>query len=583
MKLRSGKLKRTVNNPRRKKKVFKKVNQLKELRVVLERITVDELRKYIIDDKKLRRPHGENATQSNSIDKNASMSNNNQNHTPRVNNQLRQEALATPLPEENQRSDEEERDEEEEEEEQQQQHVRNTRRKMADLCMKPEKLNLKNGNLAENWKRFKRQFENFMIATESNEKSDAIKIAMFLNLIGDEAMDVLDSLNLTEAQRQAYDETITAMENFCKPRRNTVYERYIFYHRNQNDGEPFDTFLMDIRYLATSCEFGAAESEMLRDRIVMGINDNRLQSKLLESNNLTYDAVVEKCRANEVTKQQSQKMNKTAAVNEVRSTQNTQQSQQNRNSTNNNKREESMETQQRSSVNNRERFTNQSRNINNTNNNRNAVYNDKFHCKFCNFIHRSRECPAYGKTCNSCSKKNHFSSVCRTRSVTTIERHNDCIPDFGSLNNSDSNSCNNDNNEFYVGSLEKRIDHAESDVEFMSPWLEKIQIGKHSVAFKIDTGAEIDVLPLNIFKRFCPGIELRHTNVTLRAFGGTKIMPVGMCYLFCQYKNMTLNVMIAVVDIDITPILGLSTSARFNIVNPPRSKNNEMKINKHSL
>lgn len=36
-------------------------------------------------------------------------------------------------------------------------------------------------------------------------------------------------------------------------------------------------------------------------------------------------------------------------------------------------------------------------------------------CGFCGLKHQFGKCPAYGKICNSCNKKNHFMSVCRNR------------------------------------------------------------------------------------------------------------------------------------------------------------------------
>lgn len=93
----------------------------------------------------------------------------------------------------------------------------------------------------------------------------------------------------------------------------------------------------------------------------------------------------------------------------------------------------------------------------------------------------------------------------------------------------------------------------------------------------------MDVIPLNVFKRCFPQSDIKRADFTLRAFGGQKIVPFGMCYLPCRYKNVLLNVLIAVVDIDIIPILGLVTSARFKIVNPPRTKRNEMRITNNGI
>ena len=34
-------------------------------------------------------------------------------------------------------------------------------------------------------------------------------------------------------------------------------------------------------------------------------------------------------------------------------------------------------------------------------------------CRFCGRVHKARECPAYGKTCQRCGRRNHFAAVCR--------------------------------------------------------------------------------------------------------------------------------------------------------------------------
>jgi len=66
---------------------------------------------------------------------------------------------------------------------------------------------------------------------------------------------------------------ITAFGNFCVGAVNVTYERYVFKRRTQESGERFETFLSEVRRLARSCEFGAVEESMIRDRIVIGIRD----------------------------------------------------------------------------------------------------------------------------------------------------------------------------------------------------------------------------------------------------------------------------------------------------------------------
>ena len=36
-------------------------------------------------------------------------------------------------------------------------------------------------------------------------------------------------------------------------------------------------------------------------------------------------------------------------------------------------------------------------------------------CKYCGSNHQRKQCPAFGKTCKSCGKKNHFAKKCHSR------------------------------------------------------------------------------------------------------------------------------------------------------------------------
>lgn len=207
-----------------------------------------------------------------------------------LNDEIREQARRIPLPEDS-----------DDEGNQENRSRQRKPRKMGEYLNKIEKLKL-DGNISENWRRFKRYFDIYMRAGELTEKSDEIKINTFLNAVGEEAIEVFDTLELNDDQRKNYDEVIEAFEKFCKPKKNTVYERFMFYQRKQKDGEPFDTFLMDIKRLARTCEITDREQEMLRDQIVMGINDKKVQLRLLETSDLTYTKAIEKGPKNKSTR-----------------------------------------------------------------------------------------------------------------------------------------------------------------------------------------------------------------------------------------------------------------------------------------
>lgn len=177
------------------------------------------------------------------------------------------------------------------------------------------------GNLNENWRRFKRNFDIFMVAAGVNKKPDEVKIATFLNAIGEDAVDVYHTFKFdNEEDAKSYDKVIKAFQDFCSPKTNEVYERFVFNKRVQQQNEPFDVFLMDIKRLVKTCGYAEQEEVMLRDRIVLGVSEPKLQEQLLQVDQLDYKKAVDKCRSWCATKEQStniQKASSSATVHEI--------------------------------------------------------------------------------------------------------------------------------------------------------------------------------------------------------------------------------------------------------------------------
>ena len=77
-----------------------------------------------------------------------------------------------------------------------------------------------------------------------------------------------------------------------EPRKNIVYERYQFWDRNQNASEPIDQWVTDLRSKAAKCEFGTFESDMVPDKVVFGVRDERIKERLLREAALTIEQSV---------------------------------------------------------------------------------------------------------------------------------------------------------------------------------------------------------------------------------------------------------------------------------------------------
>ena len=56
----------------------------------------------------------------------------------------------------------------------------------------------------------------------------------------------------------------------------------MFFCRNQDAGETVESYITTLRKMAKTCNFGTLEDRLLRDRVVTGIIDGNICSKLLE-------------------------------------------------------------------------------------------------------------------------------------------------------------------------------------------------------------------------------------------------------------------------------------------------------------
>ena len=86
------------------------------------------------------------------------------------------------------------------------------------------------------------------------------------------------------------------------------------------------------------------------------------------------------------------------------------------------------------------------------------------------------------------------------------------------------------------------------------------------VSYKIDTGAQCNVIPLTILKNFDPEPNLCPVNIKLFAYNNSKIPILGKCSLTLKHKKDHFDVSFIVVDSKSMPFLGLATSESLNLI-----------------
>lgn len=121
-------------------------------------------------------------------------------------------------------------------------------------------------------------------------KTQPTRVATLLTVIGEDAVDVYNTLAWDEeGDELKIEKVLEKFELFCNPRKNTIYERYVFFSRNQDSGESIDHFVTVLKNLADTCEFEALKESLIRDRIVFGIQDSSVRERLLRDAKLTLE------------------------------------------------------------------------------------------------------------------------------------------------------------------------------------------------------------------------------------------------------------------------------------------------------
>ena len=121
-----------------------------------------------------------------------------------------------------------------------------------DAIRLPDPSILSIGNVKENWKKWIQELENYLLATEKDGRPDKTKIAILLNLLGNEGLKIFNTFKFeTPENKEKYAEVVKKSEEYCSPRQNVVYERYNFFSCIQQEGQMIESYVTQLKTLAS--------------------------------------------------------------------------------------------------------------------------------------------------------------------------------------------------------------------------------------------------------------------------------------------------------------------------------------------
>lgn len=275
-------------------------------------------------------------------------------------------------------------------------------------------------NLAVNWPLWKEQFLLYLVSKNKLKESESTKIAIMLLHIGQRGKEIYHTLfpndgtingmlgiavetkpestagtsAAADAKKDAkveqavttksrtLDEVLDAFEKFSTPKKNVSMESYKFNMIEQKEKQSFTDFETELRtqlrYYAFQCACGQSYGDrMLRDRIIVGVNDKKLQLKLLDGRDEPVAKVIEVCKVFEAANTNKGILEKRITVNAIANA-------------------DDIEEEIEAGV--------------------NAIVKSCFNCGFKPYTPAHlRRCKANGQICGTCNKKGHFQQFCKQK------------------------------------------------------------------------------------------------------------------------------------------------------------------------
>ena len=139
----------------------------------------------------------------------------------------------------------------------------------------------------ETWSAYQERLDMYFEA--SDVKAEKRK-AVLLSSCGKEAYKLIRGLVAPQKpSEKTFEELCALFAKHYDPTPSEVVASYRFGTRHRLEGESVSSFVAELQRLSQHCGYGAMLPRMLRDQLVVGINNGRIQSRLLEGKDLTFE------------------------------------------------------------------------------------------------------------------------------------------------------------------------------------------------------------------------------------------------------------------------------------------------------
>ena len=352
----------------------------------------------------------------------------------------------------------------------------------------------------EEWQQYAERMGHFL--TANGVTTEDRKCSIFLSVIGPKTYKLLCSLvSPNKPGDKSFAELVQSLKSHYNPEPSEIVERYKFHTRFRKTGESVATFVSELRTLAQTCNFGDSLGDMLRDRLVCGINDNYIQRRLLSEPRLDFKKAMELALGLET------------AVKNARELQSS------------GREFASMEG------------------VNKLDPGDSEAAKPCYRCG--KTSHLPWKCPFREAKCFNCGKKGHVRSVCRSRSVATGKgRQRQAVQQLET--------------KMAEVQAEKYEEYelCQLQGEKIRPLEVPLQIEGQPLVMELDTGAAVSLVSEFTYRRLCPNKPLQETTTHLRTYSGEQLVILGQLEVEVQYGAQRARLPLCVVHGTGSSLLG---------------------------
>ena len=308
---------------------------------------------------------------------------------------------------------------------------------------------------------------------------------------------------------KSFAEVVHLVQTHHSPPPSEIVQRFNFHSRSQRDGESIAQFDSELRKLSEHCGFGDSMNDMLRDRLVCGVRDSRVQRRLLSEPRLTYAKAFELAQTAELADKHSKDLSKQLppAVVHVLQRQN--------------------------------RPSGQSQGA--------TVGYAKCYC--CGGgKHTAQDCRFKEADCNNCGKTGHLARVCRSKPKQGGQRqprHRQPTKKTHHLAEEAAPEHTPAVEEYCL----YHVDHKQSSTQ---PMRVTVEANEADLSMEVDTGAAASVMSEANYKRVWSDVpelpQLRPTTTNLQTYTGEKLRVLGTITVDVSYNEQRAQLSLLVIE-----------------------------------